>query len=433
MRGMNDIENPHTLSRRTTPTWEVELLISGVAVFAMLQLPGQLDNAVFALEPRLDADWRQILLLAYIYAKSAALILATTFVIHLLLRARWIVLVGMHSVHPDGIRLDALQMGSIQRELEQAFDTPIPDRIEHADNLATTVFAIGVMLAMMLAGIAVVATIVYGAGILVAALSHGRIAATTVMLVMFGAIMLPFSILILVDRYLGMRWALESRSRRIVKALLKVYSRIGFSRGSNTIMALLASHGGDRKAVGLTTAIMFVALAGSGMSLAMLRKPDMLGNYAFFPKTEAQGIDAAHYDDQRDPTRDAATPYIQSSVVAGPYLKLVVPYRPNRDEPAMRTQCAHASELKDEALATARLACLQSLHAVTLDGKPLSDLRYDIASDPRTDRPALLAMIDLRALPAGRHELQVAQPPRTDRKPDKDNPDLDVHRIVFWR
>jgi hypothetical protein len=28
------------LPKHTTPTWEVELLISGVAVFAMMQLPG---------------------------------------------------------------------------------------------------------------------------------------------------------------------------------------------------------------------------------------------------------------------------------------------------------------------------------------------------------------------------------------------------------
>ena len=430
---MSEAENPHALPRRTTPTWEVELLISGVAVFAMLQLPGQLDNALFALEPRLDADWRQILILGYIYCKSAAMILATTFVLHLLLRARWIALVGMHSVHPDGIRLDTLQMGPIQRELEQAIDTPIPDRIEHADNLATTVFAIGVMLAMMLVGIATVAMTVYGAGLLAATLSHGRIAATSAMLVVFAAVMLPYGFALLIDRYLGARWPAQGQPRKTVKALLKAYTRIGFSRGSNTIMALLASHGGDRKAVGLTTAVMFVALAGSIASLSMLRSPDLFGNYAQFPQSESHGVDAADYDDQRDPARDPATPYIQSSVVAGPYLKLVVPYRPNRDEPAMRTHCAHASELKDEALATARLACLQSLHAVTLNGKPLPDLRYDIASDPRTDRPALLAMIDLRGLPAGRHELQVKQPPRTDRKPDTDNPDLGVHRIVFWR
>ncbi len=44
------------LPQHTTPTWEVELLISGVAVFAMLQLPGWLDNQLFALMPRLDSD-----------------------------------------------------------------------------------------------------------------------------------------------------------------------------------------------------------------------------------------------------------------------------------------------------------------------------------------------------------------------------------------
>lgn len=410
------------LPRHTTPTWEVELLISGVAVFAMLQLPGWLDDRVFAVEPRLDADWRQILFLAYIYAKSATLILATTFVAHLLLRARWIALVGMHSVYPDGIRLDALHMGPIQRELEQAIDTPIPDRIESADNLATTVFAIGVMLAMMLAGIAIVAMAVYGASLMVATLSHGRIAATSAMLVVFAVIVVPFSLLVLIDRYLGARLPMEGRLRKTAKALLQVYSRIGFSRGGNTIMATLASHGGDRRAIVLTTAIMFVALAGSAWSMTLLRKPDMLGSYALFPQSETQRIDAAHYDDQRNPARDPATPYIQSAVVAGPYLKLVVPYRPERDDPAMRSLCP-------QAMATARLACLQSLHGAMLDGKPLADLRYEIASDPRTDRPALLAMLDVRALAPGRHELQVARPPRPG-KADQDG--LSFDRIAFW-
>ena len=96
MQGMTDREDPHVLSRRTTPTWEVELLISGVAIFAMLQLPGWLDDAMFALEPRLTDNWRTVTLLFYAYAKSAAIVLATTFVLHLLLRAQWIALIGMH-------------------------------------------------------------------------------------------------------------------------------------------------------------------------------------------------------------------------------------------------------------------------------------------------------------------------------------------------
>ena len=95
---MSETDSPRGLPAKTTPTWEVELLISGVAVFAMLQLPGLLDDWLLALEPRVGGDWRMVLILAYIYAKSAVVVLAATFVLHLLLRAIWIALVGLHSV-----------------------------------------------------------------------------------------------------------------------------------------------------------------------------------------------------------------------------------------------------------------------------------------------------------------------------------------------
>jgi hypothetical protein len=57
-------------------------------------------------------------------------------------------------------------------------------------------------------------------------------------------------------------------------------------------------------------------------------------------------------------------------------------------------------------------------------------LRYDIASDPRTDRPALVAMVDVRALAPGRHELQVARAAAPDdKRPGASAP----YRIPFWR
>src|SRR5690606_735851 len=108
-----------TLPRNTTPTWEVELLISGVAVFAMLQLPGLLDDALFALQPRLDAGWDEPLRMVYVYLKAAAVLLALTFSVHLLLRAHWIAAVGMHSIYPDGVRWDRLRIGPVQRAVEE--------------------------------------------------------------------------------------------------------------------------------------------------------------------------------------------------------------------------------------------------------------------------------------------------------------------------
>jgi hypothetical protein len=144
-------------------------------------------------------------------------------------------------------------------------------------------------------------------------------------------------------------------------------------------------------------------------------------------------VDAAHYDDQRDPARDAVAPFVQSAVVTGPFLRLVVPYQPRRDAPALQRDCAAARDGSAQA-SPALLQCLQRLHPVQLDGKPLPDLRYEVGSDARTDRPALVAMIDVRELARGRHELRLSQPPQEgDHDADAAKETGTVVRIAFWR
>jgi hypothetical protein len=118
-------------------------------------------------------------------------------------------------------------------------------------------------------------------------------------------------------------------------------------------------------------------------------------------------------------------PYVQSAVVTGPYVRLVVPYQPAADDDALRRGCT-ALPASSTARAMATLACLQRLHPLRLDGRML-DARYEPGSDPRTDRPALIAMIDVRSLGPGRHELDVGRSPPTNEAADA------AYRIPFWR
>jgi hypothetical protein len=74
----------------------------------------------------------------------------------------------------------------------------------------------------------------------------------------------------------------------------------------------------------------------------------------------------------------------------------------------------------------ATLACLQRLHPLRLDGRTLT-ARYEPSSDPRTDRPALVAMIDVRALGPGRHEVEVGRLAPVGEPADA------AYRIPFWR
>jgi hypothetical protein len=424
--------DPDQLPRHTTPTWEVELLISGVAVFAMLQLPGWLDDRYFALLPRFDAGWSGMLLMMYLYLKIAAVILAVTFALHLSLRAHWIALVGMHSVYPGGVLWEKQRMGPVQRGIEQKRYGSAEVAIERADNRATTVFAIGVALATVLLMLSAVLVCAFILALICIWLTGMHAQSGLLISACLAVIIAPPVLLKVFDRVYGDRLRPDGATRRCAAAVLGFYDQIGFGHRS-VILALLSSHIPKRGRQLLIGLLFFGLVNVVIFQLDALRSPHELGNYELFPKTADNGrsIDSAYYDDQRDPVHDSAVPYIQSMEIPGPYLQLMVPYQPTRDAPALRQTCAAAPGTGDDSThAIAILDCLARLHAVTLDGAPLSTLHYDAGNDPRTRRPALQAMIDVRALAPGRHELRVMRAPAVSRKDKRDDISQDV--IPFW-
>ena len=424
------------LPRHTTPTWEVELLISGVAVFAMLQLPDLLDKAIFAVTPRVTEQWGKLFWLLYVYSKGAALILAATFVVHLLLRARWIALVGVYSIHPRGVDWQRLRLGPIGREVEADRMGRIEDAIERADNRATMVFAIGVILASILVVVTLAVAIGFGAALWLEASTPLTFDAGWFG-ILFACLMVPYAIALMLDRHFGDGLPAGSARHRALRGLLRFYSRLGLGMANNPALAMLSSHHGRRRTVVLIATVMTLAMIAATSGYYALRNPDSFGSYDAFPSVDAdqaRAVDTAHYDDERNPETDAIAPYIQSAVIKGPYLRLVVPYEPRRDDAAIRNACPDAVALQGADRVARLLDCLQRLHAVALDGKPLT-VAYDSSRDPRTERPALLAMIDVRALKRGRHELRISSPPvdrddaRTGRAADR----RQFHRIAFWR
>ncbi|MEO5629161.1 MAG: hypothetical protein ABIQ62_05260 [Thermomonas sp.] len=395
----------------------------------MLQLPGWLDDQAFALLPRFGVDWAEPGKLIYIYAKSAVVMLAITFALHLLLRAHWIALVGMFSVYPGGVRWENLKLGPIQRRVEQGLSGSPDETIDHADNRATIVFALGVMLASILILVSIGLFITYAVAI---TLLH-RLGASfdpewvfvTCVFVLFA----PFFIANVLDRKLGNRLSPSGPTAGVLAWILKAYASAGMGRWSAPIR-LMASNASERKLMVVTMLIVGTVTSATIVGYHYLRRPEQMGDYGLFPRTSATTVSSAYYDDQRDPSRDGIGPFVQSAVILGPYVKLVVPFDPLRDVAALRAQCSdiHADVANQ---AVRQLACLTRLHAVSIDGKTLPDPGYLASSDPRTDRPALLAMIDIRGLSPGRHEVRVAHPRRADQPVDKEDLGYDV--IPIWR
>jgi hypothetical protein len=413
------------LPARTTPTWEMELLLSGATVFGLLQVPDQLDRFFMPWINASSAVLGNFVLALAVYAQFAVFVLAMTFVAHLCLRAYWVALVGVHSVLPAGARRDASRFGPHYLDTLRRREQPAAERIEAADNRATLVFAVGVGLA--LAMLAPMAVVLLAIGAIAAAVWLGLDPAPvrTGVFVVVALLALPLRLAIGIDRGRGARWAADSRGGRALRGLFDAYARIGLLRGRNALLDVFAGRLGARRGAWVLSAGIALAMMAVGLRMVGSGRGWFDGGFAALPAdapTSADNLFPRFYDSLRgDAPTLAPMPYINGPVVAGPYLQLFIPYRARRYDDLVRVRCAGART--DQA----RLACVSGLVTVRLDGVLLR-LAPVAARDADNGQRGLLAMIPTAALAPGRHDLAI-QPPRPLGEATAPLP----YRIPFWK
>jgi len=192
-----------------------------------------------------------------------------------------------------------------------------------AENRAVVVFALLVGIAFILASLCV---FFCGSLFLVTWLSQAldwRLDPLMTMMLVFAAVMVPFLVAAGIDQGFAGRLRRGGLAHDTTHAVLSFYTRIGMGRRNNRIIALLTSNGGERRMLALVFGAMIAAIVGVWVSFAAMRASGVVGSYGLFPDNPALRIESAHYDDQRNPARDDAVPFVQSSVITGPYLELV--------------------------------------------------------------------------------------------------------------
>jgi len=136
-----EIKTPKWLRRLEKESWQAELLISGLALFGSFQLPEfsywLIDLFVKNL-PHEQYFWGYMIAYMSLFGVS---ILSTFFIIHLILRAYWIGLIGVNSVFPQGYKIDnELYSPLYTKKITDDLPT-IPNTIRHIDDMCSTLFA----------------------------------------------------------------------------------------------------------------------------------------------------------------------------------------------------------------------------------------------------------------------------------------------------
>lgn len=447
--GHHATANPaEALPARTTPTWEIEILLSGASVFALFQIYDSLQRILFNIFERLSPDVLGMWSALGGYVQAGVLALAVGFFAHLLIRAYWAAAVGLHSIDPTGSLGRTGTVGPAQRAMVAERWAKLPQRIAELDDLATLVFAMSLGLAKVMAILVIIALLSAGIGSGIAMLGNQGGRASDAMMGVMGLAILPSLVATLVDNHRGKK---NLPPLRWTTALLRPYAAMGLTVDANLGMQMMVHRisGGRRSFKGSAAigVLMFVLMA-SVLVVPTLQRVGvgvlLKGEFPNLQPGQPHALRANHYLDRQAPGQTLRLPVIASDIAKGPYLRLFIPYVPHWHDALVR-DCRGASSpgktpdaagtdspqgadwRMDPQASAGVLGCLASRLPVTLDGRPVLE-SWVFADDRRYDRRGFVVMIDVRGASPGRHELGVQQP---EAALSEDAP-REPWRIPFW-
>jgi hypothetical protein len=406
--------------RDTSPTWELELLVSGAVLFALFQLPPLADDLFDHMLPRLSAAWRVLLVLGHTYSKAIVYSLIAAFVIHLVMRAYWVALVGLDSVFPRGIDWERSSTGPHVREEYARLTPPLPAVIARVDNLCSAIFAFAFLivflflLSVVMAAVTGVGTTLLTRGI-TEPLGRMLVAQALVAVVMLVLVGFPTA-----DRLLGKRVDPAGPWPARFRWMARWSYRLSAQWLYGPIMMTLFTNV-RRSAFYPLFFLVFLGSLGAVMAERAVRSDIVsLDSYAYLPEEPGPHTASfAFYEDQQPPEEVfAKTPSIPTDVVRGPYVRLFIPYDPVRHNAALAAGCPEASPARtpdEDRRAAAVLACLARIHAVALNGKAQPGLDFRFFTQSRTGIRGIVAYLPVAGLPRGRNTITVQPAPRTSK------------------
>lgn len=411
----------------TVRPWELELLISGAVVFSLLQIPAAVDSAFVHAQPHLAERAHFGAFMLYTYVKLILYTLITCFLLHLGTRAYWVGLIGLETVFPHGVRWEDTSYGPVMTEEYRKRMGRLQPRIDAADRFCSILFPLAFTLVMLFAYSMVVLAVFAGLAFAGSRLLLGGAGFDRLFVGLFAVMLLVSISAMVLDRTIGKRVAPGSRGEAWIRRLGVASYYLNAMPAFGTVFMTLFTNARKRARYPLMYALMAVFFGVFFVKDVFLAQGLLLtGEHVYLPDDPGEfGVGAAYYEDQRDP--DAVhdrTPSIQSDVVRDPYVKLFIPYSPQRHGEAFADQCPGVQALSSagvrldvadppqSAPVRAVLDCWARLQPVTLNGQAIRpDFRF--YTHPESGLRGILAYIPTAPLPRGENVITVGASPRS--------------------
>ncbi len=423
-------------------TDELELIISGLSLFALLGLPGWLWATYEAYVPRMSITVAAASAVLLPILSAICAVMAVLFVFHLGVRAHWVGLIGLKAVFPEGVRWEQLQgLGPVTRERLQRRLPSLDLGIERADRVASTLFSLITFSAIALAVLGGwLALLFILAGLFGTALGGTNTFVNAAGFWLFVAYFaVPFA-----------RWLLDGVVARRLPATARWPLLRGAIRALSWLEALffpprllgvtrlaLQSNLMPRAFFALFMAVVMGIASGSNLLFQRGRTFDRMGTQHYASGFDVSGgLRSAYYESQRVP-RDSllSRPLIPAPLIETAWLPLFLPYVALIDDPVLRVRCparagstpqafgfdpsdsdarAMQRETEVDAAAAAAADCLRRLWQVRLDGEIQSLDGFVVSERADLGLRGLSGWLPLNGLTPGPHRLEVIWRPRPE-------------------
>jgi hypothetical protein len=318
-----------------------------------------------------------------------------------------------------------MKMGPIARKLYQERTPGLGRTIARLDNFCSIIFSVGMLFVLLFIYSATLVGVMGGLGwVMARAFTQGQHTDAWFLGLVLVFVAIPTTAAF-VDKRWGSRIARDPGSRRyrLLHAWLRFAFSINLMRLAGPMMWTLMSNVGRARAVAAMYTGLMIIMFIAAADILVRRGALSVNGYEFYGISLEHGVSGAQYESQRPKSAQARTPMIQSDIIRDPYIKLFIPYSPQRHNVAMARECPGlrllqtqglqfgAEDPVPDSLALPALQCLAKIHQVTLDGAARPDLEFFFYEHPGTGLRGILAYIAADSLARGRHVLTVMPVP----------------------
>lgn len=410
MGNIEESQSKSWLQRLKDESWEAELLVSAVAIFAILKSFAALDWLLFQFIDRLNPSQYEIGYFILVFGYLAIGILAAMFTIHFALRAYWIGLVGLNSVFPD-YGLEDSAYSPIYTKKILRFLPNVTESITKIDELCSVIFSAAFSFMFIYLSITIVSSLYL---ILFNVLSS--FLPSWLLLLPLGLMALLWILGMLVSIPANMKRFHDNERLQHLYFLLSRWASLPFyGPFYKNVMQITMLFGSNfKKKKGLVKMILFMLFIGvmfGGSKLIASGYRYLINNDREVDKSRVYGN---YYGTNNEEVGFILTPEIQSDIISDNAIKLFIPLF-NHETNIMDKQCELSSSglnMEDKAERQkkwlANLVCYASGISVSVDGK-VTKVDFSKTDHIMTNQFGLQGFVDLSEIPLGSHRLKIVK------------------------